>query len=801
LSAAESGTSPAPVARGAFFATTAGAAVWVTVVLCLAYLPLFLGQMLFFRDPAHWNYPARLFVREALVHGESPLWNPEQGLGFAVLANPLYGLFYPPHWLFLLTPRALVAAMLSWQAFGHLLLGSLGMVVLARRLRLSATAAGVAGVTWGLSGYITAAWTAGLLLSAAGWYPWVAVGFVALARAVVAPGGRWGRTIAAAAAPLGMAILFGEVFAAAMAALLGVALAALAVHVDGGVSWAGWRRVAAGLAAAGALAGGVGAVVVLPARQMAAATARGQPLTRVAAEVASLHPLRLVEMVAPGSMGYPFADYVAARVIGDRNLDGFPLFYSAYLGAAAVALALAAIGRRRRLPALLGGGALLALLVCLGRHTPVHAVLRAVVRPLAYMRYPEKYLVWLVTLVALLAGLGAARLLDERPAPWRRMLVLMAALLALALAGPLLFAPRWAPYLIWGALKGAVAVALVLAARWLAARAGLRRLAGPLLVAVVSGDLALAAWPYLDFAPRALATAVPEAARTIVADHAAGADRLAPPRLYRADRTEGNIRRFAPAASSAEGELHSMQTLIPNLDTTFGVASLPGYDAAIPPLLSRLWQEGQHGRSALLRLLGVGYTILPVDDPRDPVEHRVGVEPLMTPLPGARLYRIPQPLPRVYLAGSAEVLDDQVALGRVLAPEVVGGGKVLLAPGAAPLAGGAGRAGSCQLLEFRHTRVVARCRADRPAVAVFLEQHDPGWRAQVDGAPVALLRANLVMRAVAVPAGEHVIALEYRAPGLRAGVLISTMSVLLLVALGLLPRRRGAGGRPSHNAT
>jgi len=72
--------------------------------------------------------------------------------------------------------------MVTWQAFGHLVWGTVGMVVLARRLGLPAVAAGITGLAWGLSGYTTAAWTTGLLLSAGAWLPWVAVGFIALAR-------------------------------------------------------------------------------------------------------------------------------------------------------------------------------------------------------------------------------------------------------------------------------------------------------------------------------------------------------------------------------------------------------------------------------------------------------------------------------------------------------------------------------------------------------------------------------------------------------------------------------------------
>jgi Bacterial membrane protein YfhO len=791
----------APPERAAFFATTAGAALWLTAVLSLAYIPVFFGRIAFLRDVLHWTYPARWFVRESLLRGDLPLWNPDQGLGFSVLANPLYGLFYPPNWLYLVTPRALVASMVTWQAFAHLLWGSLGILVLARRLRLPAAAAGIAGVAWGLSGYTTAVWTAGLLLSAGAWLPWVAVGFVGLARQAARGEGRWPRAVARAAAPLAMAILLGEVFAAVIAALFGVALAAITMHVDGLAARApgpAWRPVAAATCVAMALAAGIGAVVVLPAGRVAAATERGQALSRQLAEVCSLHPLRLIEFVAPGSMGYPFAGYVAAPWIGDERLGGLPLLYSVYLGATVVTLAMASLGRRRRLPGLLGLTAVVALLVSLGRHTPIHQWLRTVVRPLAYMRYPEKYTVVVVALCALLAGAGAARVLAGRPAPWRRMTVGLGVLLALALAAPALFPRPWAPYVAWGAIKGALGVALVLVVQGLTAhrRGGAlsRRMAPALLVAVVSGDLALAAFPYLDFAPRQLATTVPAAAQAVVLDHRARSDTLAAPRVYRADRTETNLRRFAQARSPVEAERHSLQTLIPNVVTTFGIATLPGYDAAIPALLPHLWLAGQKTGQSVLRLLGIGYAILPIDDPGDGVEHRTGIEPLLTPVPGARLYRVPDALPRVYLAGSADVLADDAALPRLFEPEVVAGGRVLLAPGGQPLAGEPRRAGSCALVSFANTRIVARCRAERPAVAVFIEQHDLGWRAEVDGAAVALLRANLLMRAVPLPAGEHTVRLTYTPPGLVAGAMLSVTSVLLLAALACLPfpRRRRA---------
>jgi hypothetical protein len=155
----------------------------------------------------------------------------------------------------------------------------------------------------------------------------------------------------------------------------------------------------------------------------------------------------------------------------------------------------------------------------------------------------------------------------------------------------------------------------------------------------------------------------------------------------------------------------------------------------------------------------------------------------------------------VYLAGRGEVMDDQAALARLFEDDVVGGQRALLAPGAAPLDGPLGRGGTCALLAFENTRLVARCHADAPALAVFVEQHDAGWTALVDGAPAPLLRANLLMRAVPVPPGDHQVLLSYRPPALVPGLVVSASSSVLLLGLWAAPwlrRRRAPGDRAAQ---
>jgi uncharacterized membrane protein YfhO len=74
----------------------------------------------------------------------------------------------------------------------------------------------------------------------------------------------------------------------------------------------------------------------------------------------------------------------------------------------------------------------------------------------------------------------------------------------------------------------------------------------------------------------------------------------------------------------------------------------------------------------------------------------------------------------------------------------------------------------------------------------------PAWRAYVDGRPVRLYAADHVLRAIAVPAGDHTVELRYESWSLRAGVAISLISYLALIALTVASVRRR---RKSTNET
>jgi hypothetical protein len=98
-----------------------------------------------------------------------------------------------------------------------------------------------------------------------------------------------------------------------------------------------------------------------------------------------------------------------------------------------------------------------------------------------------------------------------------------------------------------------------------------------------------------------------------------------------------------------------------------------------------------------------------------------------------------------------------------------------------------------------HTRFVTR-QVDQYAIDVqapfacwlFLaDANYPGWHAQVDGQPATVWTAQLLGKAVHVPAGTHRVVLSFQSGSFRIGRLVSILSLLaMMVILGLCWRTR-----------
>lgn len=95
---------------------------------------------------------------------------------------------------------------------------------------------------------------------------------------------------------------------------------------------------------------------------------------------------------------------------------------------------------------------------------------------------------------------------------------------------------------------------------------------------------------------------------------------------------------------------------------------------------------------------------------------------------------------------------------------------------------------SIQLTEYSPNQLSYKSRSSKENLAVFSEIYYRGnkdWKAYIDGEPAQHLRANYVLRAMRVPAGEHTITFKFEPASYQLGTTVGSISSILLLLLAL----------------
>lgn len=765
----------------------------VLAVICLFYADVLLGRRaFFFRDTFQANEPQRRLLAAALREGRLPWWNPLAHAGVPFLADSSTATLYP-----LNLPYAVLDfdAWFQGSIVLHFLIAAAGVLLLAWTWGWRPVSCAVTALAFGFS-------TPLVLLSGNIMYlgvAWMPFHLAALTRALQGPArARW---TALAAAALALQVLAGDVQGAHTTLLLGAGwLAVLAAP--------GRWRVALGVGAGSAgLAALLAGAAWVPAWEFLRVSDRSAGLAYDDAVAWSLHPLRLLELAWPllcgGHAGFQPQQWWGAWL--HNSVDGSP--WNSSVSAGLVALLLAAWGlwgaRGDPRATLLRVALPVTLLLALGAYAPAYRAFRAVVPLASSFRYPEKYALPAVFLLALAAGLGMERVLARDG----RMHRFVAAALALACL----------PWL--GALGGGRALTAALAALPLTeVRAGFdpvaatESLRGVLwhAVLVCTALLLLTAWHARD--PRGARAPLGVLALLLVdvADHAsavryatspalyalpAGGDGLAVP-LLRAPERHFRIHREAfqhgPTATWPGPDLSPYErqrffekaTLERNTGWNYGLAYAGAFGAARFGRFARLQDAGVMAR--LLPVMNVRYLV--VDEgmavfrapPYEPIAHAAAL--------GALLVRDIRALPRAAWFPRAEkVATEQAALAWLAdrAHDVLTGLVVEHPGGVAE--GGAGRA-EVVALEAEHVRI--RVTSDGPGWLFVSDAFAPGWTAWADGVEVPVHAADVVFRAVWLPGGDHDVEMRYR-PGLwSAGLTLSVLGLVVFAGALVCRRRR-----------
>ena len=143
-----------------------------------------------------------------------------------------------------------------------------------------------------------------------------------------------------------------------------------------------------------------------------------------------------------------------------------------------------------------------------------------------------------------------------------------------------------------------------------------------------------------------------------------------------------------------------------------------------------------------------------------------------------KVYDFLDVLPRAFVVGQARVAaDDAAALAAMRAPDFDPAATVVLNAGD-PIAQSEFE-GNAAIVEYTPERVVIQTETSREGVLILSDAWYPGWRAMVDGGDAPLLRADLLFRAVRLPAGQHTVMMQYEPASWKAGLWISLAALVV----------------------
>ncbi|MFW6124653.1 MAG: hypothetical protein ACOC46_00785 [Pirellulales bacterium] len=462
------------------------------------------------------------------------------------------------------------------------------------------------------------------------------------------------------------------------------------------------------------------------------------------AETGSLHPLNLLQLVAP----YLLTD----RVTGSNTHE-----LGLYAGAVPLLLAVWAITRRRRLgrqgPLAMAAGAfaLAALLMALGRYAGFYRW-QTCLPLVGSFRFPCRYLVLFQSGLAVLAALGFALLVREH-------------LEARGRRGEASDRPTGLPLrrrrgpskAVWLIIAGSSAAVAAIALPW----AGGSDVAtwplvivGPLLLGGGAALMALAAggqrWALIALV---LYTGVDLGIYGMTYGVYPGSQR---PERYllgvtRPPRPHAKVA-TAPRQPNQAGPRTGNQVTLTGGRRADGYAGLePASHAPLDSL-------------AALRVAGVEWVR------NRPATRRIdGLQPY-----DEHWLRVPDPLPRARLVTEARVsCQPERAIGQI---DMARGAVV-----ACPIGLPGGEPGSAALTADRPGRLTIEVQSPTRQLLVVSERFDPGWQAWIGGQPRPVLRVNGDYLGCLVGPGRQRVVLAFRPPSLRWGRMVSLLGVAATV--------------------
>jgi hypothetical protein len=724
------------VAAGGLLALATAGFFWQILFTPATWMPAGGG------DLASFLYPNYYFAATKLRQGQFPLWNPHLYSGAPFAADIQSGLFYPLNWLFFLF-APLSYEWLEYLAVFHFWLAGATMYLCLRLLRPDAPLAPLAAFGGALAFEFSDLFIVHFgnlnMIAVAAWLPLV---FLLFHRSLT---GANSRLAAAAGAVLAVATLAGHI-QITLFILLALGLYAL---------WGWGLRPLVLLVVCVAVTVGLSALLLLPAYEMSSYTPRAELPYEEAARY-SLHPAQLIGLLVPDYFGRDPA----------LHWGPWERVETGYIGIITLILAMGGAllcpGRLKRYLVALG---VLALLLAMGGYAPLHGWLYRFVPGFDQLRAPARFILLLDFSLAMLAALGLDRLLCPLPpadgARWRKLLKIVGWSLGglIVAAAPLSYYAMLVtqdrdPAIFNRATAAASGVA-TFAFFALAALAALhfltagRRWAGPVTVALIGLDL-FTLGGNVDVGHNYPAAGF---------EHPAALEFLRrDPALYRVE--------------VATDVWHVWQ---PNTALLYGLDDVWGLYNPLTLADTTLYWSGVGARSGgRYNFLGVKYIIgskagAPADG---------DIVPVFDQDPDINIYLNRSALTRALFVGRAVVVPTHDAAWAAVRADGFDPATTVILESGVPLSNTP--QSSLTITRYDPEQITIQVETDQAGYLVLPDAYYPGWRAEVDGQPAPIHRANFAFRAVYVPEGMHTVQWIFDPLLWKTGLAISAATLVML---------------------
>lgn len=742
---------------------------WANIVLILllflAIFHKFINHTVIYRDSFKLYAPYKFLIAQALKSGTLYLWNPWQFFGMPFVADIVTGWLYPLNIVYLILPFGPAHNLFI---FIHYPLAAIFMDKFLRVCGLDRDTSIMAALAFPLCGYMTSQHANMIFLIGPAWAPlafYFAIKSLTAANRPAAIG---------AGAVLAIQIFAGEPQSAAITgSIIGI------IYLSAAFDPARRTRALMSLATTLFFSFVLSAIQIFPTYEMLKFSIRNSGLSIENSAQASFHPACLIELIWKTPFGdiWPRLSFWGFFTLDSAmktpwsisNYVGFPICIMSVIGL---------IFSKRKWKDWITAGAMLFLLLAMGRRTPVFGIFYHFFPFFDKFRYPSKYIVWFTGFVIVGAALGAQQIktwCSEKPRLVIKGALAISFIAAVFTISLLSIWPSILQYV--GNMKpGSNAYNAAMTHIRLSAVQGaaITLIAAVIFISIAKGKLSfekglriLTAFFIIDWYYASVAD-MPAGPSDIFDFRPIAAEVMSPQRRpelgkYRIFRENMEFKDTNPSLKSftrfERQSIWDRSTLSRNFDTMEGFEDMVGYNA------SQLY-EGLDMLAdispANLDVYNIKYIIsIYGRPPLDGVKNKVIFS---SPLSNISILELENTFPRFYWAPNAVFAKTDSEAKRLIDSTDMRK-KVIISTNEkideSPAATGEFIL-PVKVDLYEPDNIEIETDFPKDGWLVLSDRYYPGWLAYIDGKPANIYKANVFVRSVRVNSGKHLIVFKYR---------------------------------------